>query len=123
MQGSVEQIRERITTGQPVGPAVWAGLERATDKGQAIIGWNMQAVAKADLTDALTEDFLPVIWLEGIRQQLRKKKGIVCPLSCSFNVLRCRCTARWYKAVNRLSKLAKDGAFGPGEWSLLPCKR
>lgn len=119
----IEQIRQRINTGRPVGSAVLAGLSPATDKGQTLIGMNLQKFGTVDITDTLSEDILNVIFFEGLRQQLRRRKGIVCPLSCCFHVFDCRCGERRYKAVKRLSKLAKDGAFGPGEWSLLPCKR
>lgn len=124
----VEQVRNRIATPHMarVGPDFFAGLAPARDKRQAFIGVKVQWFTTADRSanDTLIGDFLNVVFFEGLRQQLRKRKGIVCPLSGYDHVLGCRCPERTYKALKRLSKLAtKDEAFGPGEWSLLPCRR
>jgi hypothetical protein len=124
----VEQVRNRIAAPQTgrLGPDFFAGLWPGTDKGQAFIGMKLRWFNTADRSaaDTLIEEFLNVVFFEGLRQQLRKRKGIICPLSGFDHVLHCRCPERTYKAIKRLSKLAaKDEAFGPGEWALLPCKR
>ena len=103
---------------------MFIGLWPVIDKGQALIGIRIRPIDNADVSDTLLKDLLNVVFFEGLRQQLRRRKGIVCPLSCMFHALACRCDEKKYKAIKRLSKLAaKDEAFGPGEWSLLPCKR
>jgi hypothetical protein len=120
----LEQMRKRIARPRGnIGPMYFVGLWPATDKVQALIRWSTVQLGPDPITDALFEDFACILRFEGVRQQLRRRRGIICPLSTIGHTLRCCCPARWYKAMKRLSKLAKDGAFGPGEWSSLPCKR
>lgn len=83
------------------------------------VAWWSEAMAGPD---EVRKDQRDLVVLEGLREQLLSGQGIMCPRNPA-RASRCRCSLSWRKALLRLARLAQAGAFGPGEWSALPCRR
>jgi len=67
-------------------------------------------------------NYTRVLFFEGLRQQILARKGFVCPNQQLPNRdLGCRCEPEVQELLRTLYYLARDGLFGPGEWSLPPC--
>lgn len=61
-----------------------------------------------------------LLFFEGLRQQILARKGFICPHSAGRR--RCQCDhPDTQRNLQRLSHLALDGLFGPGDWSPPPC--
>jgi hypothetical protein len=95
-------------------------LEPQRYRRRDVIGTSWYPITTSELPPDIEGAHYILLFFEGLRQQLLIGKGIVCPFSRGSK--RCRCSPQERATLLRLSALAVDGAFGPGEWSLLPCK-
>ena len=88
------------------------------------IGWWVEddAIPQERQPEDLEGEHFGLVVLEGLREQLLTGHGIVCPKNPE-GISRCDCPLSWRKALLRLARLGQSGAFGPGEWSPLPCRR
>lgn len=126
----IKRVQSTISAGSPVGASTLAVLRRYTHKDRSFIGFRWLDGSEPTLAGAVQEeikgDQLVILMLEGLREQLLAKRGIVCPcsvLSKQLNRGGCQCRPVLRRGLVRLSEWAQDGLFGPGEWSPLPCKR
>jgi hypothetical protein len=119
---AIAAFRARIATDSRLGLANLVLLQPRRWRRRLVmnLGW---WVADEDVVpEDVQEAHLGTVVLEGLREQLLTGQGIVCPKNPE-GTSRCDCPLPWRKAMLRLARLAESGAFGPGEWSSLPCRR
>ncbi len=118
---SVAGIRSQVMAGKSFGPTGLLNLHPHWQGGRRYIGlveWPLDADSSSE---KLQIDHRMVLFCEGLRQQLLAGKGINCPNNID-GTRHCYCPKPIRQSMKRLADVAGAGAFGPGQWSQLPCR-
>jgi len=116
---TIEMLQGSLAKRSPSGTGNVAILQRRMYKTQSYIGIAHSGFQEGIISEEFRRKHLTLLLFEGIRQQLVVRKGFICPLM--FGRQTCACVAQDRNGLRRLARLALDGFFGPGDWSLPPC--
>lgn len=119
---SVGAFRARIAAAGHLGLANLVLLQPRRHRRRLVMNLDWWVDGEDAIPKDVQEAHLGTVVLEGLREQLLTGQGIVCPKNPG-GTSRCACPLAWRKAMLRLAGQAQSGAFGPGEWSPLPCRR
>jgi hypothetical protein len=111
-----QMFQDVIASGSPLGGGSGILLQRDMYKTQPFLSVNYFG---DNIEEEVRDDQLTLLFYEGIRQQLIAREGFICPYNKGLQ--RCNCKRIIQRHFLRLSHLALDGLFGPGNWSLPPC--
>lgn len=108
-------------------PEDWLELYPTLYRGQQVLSteWYPDEMQAPEMQDTLRTNAHALLFFEGIRLQLIRREGMVCPYGYLYRrgTLSCCCSPEIRAGMEHLARLAHSGVFGSGIWSLLRCRR
>jgi hypothetical protein len=115
---SVSRFRGTIGRGDRIGPGSTLLIQPTTlgqgGPGMLSVSWWSDTIEN----EGLKADHLRIAIMEALRQQIRERRGFICPY---YGAAACACGPFMREGIGHLYDLGRAGLFGPGDWSRPPC--
>jgi TorA maturation chaperone TorD len=115
----VAKLRRTIARGDRIGPGSTLIIQPTTlgpgGPGRLSVSWWSDTIENEDLK----ADHIKVAIMEALRQQIRERRGFICPYYGAS--AECACGPLMREGIAHLYDLGRAGLFGRGDWFRPPC--